>query len=57
MKKISLLFAAVLLTAMAFAQTATPTTAPAPATPTEKAQMKDLRKDVRAYDNKKAEAK
>ena len=62
MKKLSLLSVAVLLTAIASAQTTT--TAPATAapvttttTPTEKTQMQDMRKDVRAYDNKKAEAK
>src|SRR5579863_9615444 len=58
MKKLFLLSFAVLLAAGAFAQTTPATTPETPSTtPTEKAQMKDLRKDVRAYDNKKAEAK
>jgi len=58
MKKIGLLAFAVMFSAAAFAQTTTlATTTAATTTPTEKAQMKDLRKDVRAYDNKKAEAK
>jgi len=62
MKKLSLLSVAVLLTAIASAQTTTTapaTTAPVTTTttPTEKTQMQDLRKDIRAYDNKKAEAK
>jgi hypothetical protein len=53
MKKLGLLVVAATFSAASFAQTTTPATT----TPTEKTQMKDLRKDVRAYDNKKAEAK
>jgi hypothetical protein len=59
MKKILLIAVAALFSGAAFAQTTTPVAAtPADTrTPTEKAQMKDLRQDERAYDNKKAEAK
>ncbi len=58
MKKLGLLVVAAMFSAASFAQTTTPaTTTSAATTPTEKTQMKDLRKEVRAYDNKKAEAK
>ena len=56
MKRLGLMTVAILFAAAAFAQTAT-NAATATTTPTEKAQMKDLRKDIRAYDNKKAEAR
>ncbi|WP_461453303.1 hypothetical protein [Mucilaginibacter sp.] len=55
MKKIVLLAVAAMFSAAAFAQT-TPATITS-TTPPVKTQMKDLRQDVRAYDNKKAEAK
>jgi len=57
MKNGGLLSIAVLFSAAAFAQTTPSTPASTTPTPEVKAQMKDLRKDVRAYDNKKAEVK
>ncbi len=60
MKKLVFTAIAALFTVATFAQTTPAATTPtiAPATTTvEKTQMKDLRQDVRAYDNKKAEAK
>src|SRR5471030_603954 len=52
MKKLSLMVTGILFSVAALAQTTT-----TPTTPAEKAQMKDLRQDVRAYDNQKADAK
>jgi hypothetical protein len=66
MKKTLMMMAVVLFTSAAFAQTTAPaattttttTTTPTKTlTPAEKAQMKTLRQDVRAYDKEKAAAK
>ena len=58
MKRIGLTAVALLFAAATFAQTSTAPTSTTPATSTEvKAQMKDMRKDVRAYNKEKAEAK
>jgi len=59
MKTLGLLAAGVLISAATFAQTTTtPSTAtPTTRTPAEQGQMKDMRQDIRAYDNEKADAK
>ncbi len=59
MKKLGLAAIAILFAAATFAQTTTTpvTTTPTPRTPAEKAQMKDLRQDIRTLDKDKAEAK
>jgi hypothetical protein len=54
MKTLGVMIAAGLLASAAFAQTTAPATSK---TPEEKAQMKDMRHDIRAYNKEKGEAK